>query len=319
MAIKRLVDTSFWTDGKVDEFTPEDKYFMLYLLTNPFTTQLGIYELSIKQAAFQMGYSVEAVQALIERFENKYHMIIFSKETNEVAIKNFLRHSIVKGGKPVEDCIRKEMLKVKNRSLIDAVFNHIADKSDLNQTVKKIVNDFVNENVNENVNDNEIINNNDNNNEFDNDNDNDNERIVPRIVDESSITALFNSLCPSFPKVEVLSDDMKTDLAESLNRYTDEQIKAVFEKAEKSSFLKGKSKSKWKASFDWLIKAENIAKVLNGNFDDAKDESNSNGASYDLEKFRRDSIEKTPVYARNNPDVQARADALKQQLAEGSA
>ena len=58
MGIKRLVDTSLWTDGKVDEFTPEDKYFMLYLLTNPFTTQLGIYELSIKQAAFQMGYSV---------------------------------------------------------------------------------------------------------------------------------------------------------------------------------------------------------------------------------------------------------------------
>ena len=48
MAIKRLVDTSFWTDGKVDEFTPEDKYFMLYLLTNPFSTQLGIYEMASK-------------------------------------------------------------------------------------------------------------------------------------------------------------------------------------------------------------------------------------------------------------------------------
>ena len=29
MGIKRIVDTSFWTDGKVDEFTPEDKYLML--------------------------------------------------------------------------------------------------------------------------------------------------------------------------------------------------------------------------------------------------------------------------------------------------
>jgi len=310
MAIKRLVDTSFWTDGKVDEFTPEDKYFMLYLLTNPFTTQLGIYELSIKQAAFQMGYSVEAVQALIERFENKYSVIIFSKETSEIAIKNFLRHSIVKGGKPVEDCIRKEMLKVKNRSLIDAVFNHIADKSDLNQTVKKIVN--------------EIINNNDNNNEFDNDNDNDNdnERIVPRFVDESSaetkIIDLFHSLCPSFLKVEVLSEDMKADLAESLTKYTEEQFKAVFEKAEKSSFLKGKGKNKWKASFYWLIKAENIAKVLNGNFDDNEEKGKSSGASYDLEAFTRMSREKEPVYAKDSPKVQARADALKQQLTEGS-
>lgn len=308
MAIKRLVDTSFWTDGKVDEFTPEDKYFMLYLLTNPFTTQLGIYELSIKQAAFQMGYSVEAVQALIERFENKYHVIIFSKETSEIAIKNFLRHSIVKGGKPVEDCIRKEMLKVKNRSLIDAVFNHIADKSDLNQTVKKIVN--------------EIINNNDNNNEInnDNDNDNDNERIVPRFVGESSaetkIIDLFHSLCPSFSKVQVLSETMKEDLAESLKLYSVEQIKAAFEKAEKSSFLKGKKESDWKASFDWLIRADNIAKVLNGNFDD--NNNSSNGRSYDLDAWERMQTKKPLVYAKNKPEVQARAEALRQQLAEGS-
>ena len=112
MAIKRPVDTSFWTDGKVDEFTPEDKYFMLYLLTNPFTTQLGIYEISLKHAAFQMGYSVESVQALIERFESKYKIIIFSPGTNEIAIKNFLCHSIIKGGKPVEDCLNKELLKI---------------------------------------------------------------------------------------------------------------------------------------------------------------------------------------------------------------
>ena len=148
MGIKRLVDTSFWTDGKVDEFSPEDKYFMLYLLTNPFTTQLGIYEISIKQVAFQMGYSVDAVKVLLDRFESQYEMIIFSKSTNEIAIKNFLRHSIIKGGKPVEDCIKREMSKVKNKDLITEVFCHISDKDDLNATVRKIIVDFQNENQN---------------------------------------------------------------------------------------------------------------------------------------------------------------------------
>lgn len=117
MAIKRIVSTSFWTDGKVDEFTPEDKYFMLYLLTNPFTKQLGIYEISIKQAAFQLGYSVESVRNLLDRFQNKYHMIIWSEETSEIAILNFLRHSVMKGGRPVEDCIRKDLQDVKNKDL----------------------------------------------------------------------------------------------------------------------------------------------------------------------------------------------------------
>ena len=53
MGIKRVVDTSFWTDDKVLEFTPEDRYFMLYLLTNPHTTQLGIYSISPKVQRYQ--------------------------------------------------------------------------------------------------------------------------------------------------------------------------------------------------------------------------------------------------------------------------
>ena len=52
MGVKRVIDVSFWTDDKVVEhFSPEDKYFMLYILTNPHTTQLGIYPLSTKMAA----------------------------------------------------------------------------------------------------------------------------------------------------------------------------------------------------------------------------------------------------------------------------
>ena len=160
MGIKRIVDTSFWTDGKVDEFTPEDRYFMLYLLTNPFTKQLGIYEISIKQVAFQLGYSVDSVKILLERFENKYGIIVFSPNTNEVAILNFLRHSVVRGGKPVADCIIQDMTRVKNRKLIDIVFSHIKDKDDLTPTVKKIVSDYFND-KDKDI-DNDIYNDNDN-------------------------------------------------------------------------------------------------------------------------------------------------------------
>ena len=165
MGIKRIVDTSFWTDSKVDEFSPEDKYFMVYLLTNPFSTQLGIYEISIKQVAFQLGYSVDAVKVLIERFENKYGMILFSPATNEIAIKNFLRHSIIKGGAPVRDCLIKELKKVKDRELIARVFSHIRGSESLNETVKRIIAEYeekngalsyTNEKENENENENEV-------------------------------------------------------------------------------------------------------------------------------------------------------------------
>lgn len=47
MARFRMVHTEFWDDPKVvEEMTPEDKYFFLYLLTNSNTTQIGIYQIT---------------------------------------------------------------------------------------------------------------------------------------------------------------------------------------------------------------------------------------------------------------------------------
>ena len=168
MAIKRIVDASFWTDSKVDEFSPEDKYFMLYLLTNPFTTQLGIYQISLKHVAFQLGYTPDSVKVLLERFERKYDMIRYCEETGEVAIKNYLRHSIVKGGAPVRDLLLKELNAVKNKELIEWVFVNLKDVTGLNETVERIILEYfikrnkesnisldINENENENENDND--------------------------------------------------------------------------------------------------------------------------------------------------------------------
>ena len=163
MGIKRIVDVNFWNDDKVlDYFSPEDKLFMLYLLTNPHTTQLGIYAINKKHIAFEIGYSIEAVNVLLERFENKYKMIKYSNETKEIAIKNYLKHSIIKGGKHVEDLLNKEIKQVKDKSLLGYVFSNLKDYDGLNETIKKIIN---------NINDNE--------NEIQNDNDNENEKSYP--------------------------------------------------------------------------------------------------------------------------------------------
>jgi len=157
--IKRIVDTGFWSDEKVMNFSPEDKYFWLFLLTNEYTTQLGIYYLPIKKAAFDLGYSVETVETLIERFEIEYDLIRFSETTNEVAIKNYLLYSVVKGGKPVYDCLLKDQMQVRDKSLLAYVYNNLKRKDIDNDTVKSYI-----ESLSKDIND--------------NDNDNDNERIV---------------------------------------------------------------------------------------------------------------------------------------------
>lgn len=87
-------------------------------------------------------------------------------------------------------------------------------------------------------------------------------------IDYKGIVAAFNSICVSFPSVKALSDARKKAIKARLNTYSIDDFKTLFEKAEASSFLKGKNNSNWSATFDWLIKDSNMAKVLDSNYDD---------------------------------------------------
>lgn len=150
MGINRIVNTDFWQDEKVlDSFSVEDKYFWLYLLTNPQTKQLGIYKLPIKIMAFQTGYGVETINVLLDRFSRVYEVIKYNYETQEIAILNYLKWSIVRGGKPVEDCIKADMEKVKDKSLITFVYDHLTS-NDVNKTVTlENIFTYIEENFNE--------------------------------------------------------------------------------------------------------------------------------------------------------------------------
>src|SRR5690554_3332406 len=148
MAKFRMVHTEFWDDAKViEEMTPEDKYFFLYLLTNPNTTQIGIYQITKKQMAFDLGYSLESINSLMERFINHHQIIKYNPETREIAIKNWGKYNLNKGGKPFLDCVKAELKDVKDKTLIDYVAERIE-----NPTVKQLYESY-NESYNESYDD----------------------------------------------------------------------------------------------------------------------------------------------------------------------
>lgn len=94
MAVYRTVHLSFWTDPKVDdEFTPEDKYFYLYLLTNPHTNICGCYELGEKQCSRETGYNSETISRLLNRFQNVHDVIRYDSKTKEVLILNWHKYN----------------------------------------------------------------------------------------------------------------------------------------------------------------------------------------------------------------------------------
>lgn len=103
-------------------------------------------------------------------------------------------------------------------------------------------------------------------------------------IDYKGIVNTFNSVCVSFPSVKVISDARKKAIKARLKNYSVDDFRTLFEKAEASSFLKGKNSSNWSATFDWLIKDSNMAKVLDGNYDDKKGAGGSGSDSRNPEK-----------------------------------
>lgn len=130
MALYRQIFIDFWRDPKVtEEMSAEDRYTLLYLLTNPYTTQIGVYTITKRQMAFDLGYSTESVAAILERFEKLYKIIRYNTETREIAIKNWGKYNLKRGGKPVLDCIKGELEKVKDKTLIEFVVQSIPNES----------------------------------------------------------------------------------------------------------------------------------------------------------------------------------------------
>lgn len=115
-------------------------------------------------------------------------------------------------------------------------------------------------------------------------------------TDYSSVVDLYNQLCPSYPRLKSLSEARKKAIKARLKQYTLEDFETLFTKAEASKFLKGGNDRNWSATFDWLIKDSNMAKVLDGNYDNTeaapKPKANNNTPNINRKDADWDAMEK---------------------------
>ena len=87
-------------------------------------------------------------------------------------------------------------------------------------------------------------------------------------IDYLAIANAYKETCVSLPSIRSLSESRKKAIRARLNSgYTQEDFITLFRKAQESDFLKGKNARNWNADFDWLIKDANMAKVLEGKYD----------------------------------------------------
>ena len=80
------------------------------------------------------------------------------------------------------------------------------------------------------------------------------------------IADMYNNTCVSFPRLTKLSDARKKAIKARLKTYTADDLQKAFTLAEQSDFLKGANNRNWSATFDWMLKDTNLAKILDGNY-----------------------------------------------------
>ena len=96
-----------------------------------------------------------------------------------------------------------------------------------------------------------------------------------------AVVAAFNMKCCGYARVNSLSKRRRTAIEAMLENYGFDLYTAMLDKAEQSSFLKGKNKRGWKATFDWLIDEDNFSAVLDGNYDNYQ----TDNGSFDTDEF----------------------------------
>ena len=98
-------------------------------------------------------------------------------------------------------------------------------------------------------------------------------------VPYSVIVNMYHTIAKSYPQLRTISESRKRAIAARWKEYRQDlsTFRELFTKAESSLFLKGKNKRNWAADFNWLINSENMAKVLEGKYDNDQQEG---GQSY---------------------------------------
>ena len=140
MGLARPFPDDFWISKKVNEdYSLDEKLVYVYLATNSHTQQLGIYSITKKLISFELNMDIERVKKALFNLENKHNVIKYSEETGEVAILDYYRYGLIKGGKPLENCFNNLEKKVHDYDLLRELYNYSKDIKDSREVYSTVM------------------------------------------------------------------------------------------------------------------------------------------------------------------------------------
>ena len=126
MAIKRSIDTGIWNDNKVFKyFDMYDIIFWFHCLTNLKTNLCGVANISPEIISFETRINnTDKINELINRFENKYKMIKYNYQNEEMIILNWNKYNWTSSTK-VKTSLLKQIKEINTPEFVEIITKKI--------------------------------------------------------------------------------------------------------------------------------------------------------------------------------------------------
>ena len=96
----------------------------------------------------------------------------------------------------------------------------------------------------------------------------------------------YNTQCFNLSSVLKVTDKRKKAIASFLKQLTFEDFESACIKANNNPFLTGQNDRGWKADFDFIIKPDNVAKIIEGRYESQSTQTENDKFFDDLRKYR---------------------------------
>ena len=233
---RRSVNTRFWDDPFVEELTPSEKLLFLYLLTNPLTNLLGIYEITIKRIAYDTGLPKETIQKGLERFGTVRKAYFVD---NFIVLPNWLKNqSLNKNMKVAVMTEFNELPKHIRSSVLGNGSEGLGNDSEGFRIIMECLEKYEREIEGQDESEGE-------------------DQIA-----YDAIVKYYNDTCKELPRVEKLTNERKKLIRARFTEHGKENIANAIKMVSKSAFLNGDNNKNWKANFDWIFNTNNFVKII---------------------------------------------------------
>jgi hypothetical protein len=254
------IDDKIWDDEKFRQLScAMSRLLWKWLLGNPTSNFIGFYIL--RPTIAQEHIAAKTPQEFDSCLEEiiKLDMLVYDPENRVVLLKNYLRYNPIGGDKSLKGVINQ--LKKLPRTKLLYEFRDLLDQPHIreegrNAEIIEVVNSFLGAmNLG---------------------------GITPLAQTEGKepppplniegLIETWNQICaPLLPQVMSLPERRKgTIRARMKDRPELEEWKTIFQRVISSPFLRGENDKGWRADFDWCLNVNNLAKIVEGKYDDRK-------------------------------------------------